>query len=71
MRKLQTHSGHRSGMVSVTPFLDAAQDIGTDDAISTLFSVLTGQIAGRVSVYEGRSCLNKFPIRILTEASLW
>lgn len=59
-------------MVSITPFLDAAQDIGPDDAISALFSVfLTGQIAGRVPVYEGRSCLYKFPIRILTEASLW
>lgn len=37
MRKQQSPSGHKSGIVSMTSFLDEAQDIGPDEAISALF----------------------------------
>lgn len=37
MKILQTPSGHKSGIVSITSFLDEAQGIGPDEAISALF----------------------------------
>ena len=70
-KKLQTPSGHRAGIISIIPFLDAAQDIGLDDTISALFlfslqnKLPAGFLFMRVAI-----ALYKFPIRILTVASL-
>lgn len=37
IRKLQSPSGHKSGIVSITSFLAETQDIGPDEATSALF----------------------------------
>lgn len=62
MRKLQTPSGHRSGAVSITPFLDEAQDVGPDDALSALFlfSLQNKLPAGFLFMRVGIACTN-FP----------
>lgn len=62
-RKLQIPSGYKSGIVSITSFLDEAQDTDPDEATPALFSVfLIEQIASRIPVYEGKNCLCTLPM---------
>lgn len=70
-RKLQTPSGHRSGIISIIPFPDAAQDIGLDEATSALFLFsLQNQLPAGFLFMRIAIALYKFAIRILTVASL-